>query len=68
MALTEKGDYLEIRITFNLPRTGQDLLDVAKGVGYLADRTGVAPADIEIGDHEYDDDKKVAAWGAEGLG
>ena len=64
----DKPDKLEIRITFNKPRSGQDLLDIAKAFDYLADRTGVAATEIEIEDHEYDDAKWYAAWETEGLG
>jgi hypothetical protein len=69
MAVIEpKPDRLEIEITFNRPKNGQELLDLAKAFGYLADRTGVADSEIAIDDHEYDDTKQVASWNAEGLG
>lgn len=63
-----KPDKLDIQVTFNRPTNGQELSGLAKAFDYLAERTGVAPEQIEFGDHEWDEAKQVAAWETEGLG
>lgn len=63
-----KPDKLDIRVVFNRPTNGRELGDLARAFDYLADRTGVDLSEIELGDHDYDDAKQVAAWETEGLG
>lgn len=59
---------LDIRVSYEIPTSGQELLDVAKAIDYLADRTGVAPEDIHLEEDQYDSTKIEASWKAEGLG